>query len=355
MPLFIQQMGGNESQVGLAMGAFMLSAVAFRPLVGGLLDRYGRRPFIVGGLILFTLAMYMYNWVGGIIMLMGLRILHGMTWAVSTTATITAVTDIIPSARRGEGMGWFGTSMTLAMAVGPMAGIWVAESRSYSILFLLAVALAAAALLLMAGVSLPFQPASAARRIEWFEKSVLPVAGSVFFLFVAYGGITTFVPLFAKSLQVNSGTFFLVFAATLALSRPLSGKLSDRYGERIVIMPALAVTIGALIVLSLSTGLTGILVSAVLYGIGFGSAQPAFQAATIRLARPDRLGVANASLTAANDLGIGLGAIALGWISQYASYQALFAVSAGSVAVSLILFMFFVNRLLRKTKEPALQ
>ncbi|MGU3470952.1 MFS transporter [Paenibacillus sp. D51F] len=355
MPLFIQQMGGNESQVGLAMGAFMLSAVAFRPLVGGLLDRYGRRPFIVGGLILFTLAMYMYNWVGGIIMLMGLRILHGMTWAVSTTATITAVTDIIPSARRGEGMGWFGTSMTLAMAVGPMAGIWVAESRSYSSLFLLAVALAAAALLLMAGANLPFQPASPARRIEWFEKSVLPVAGSVFFLFVAYGGITTFVPLFAKSLQVNSGTFFLVFAATLALSRPLSGKLSDRYGERIVIMPALAATIGALIVLSLSTGLTGILVSAVLYGIGFGSAQPAFQAATIRLARPDRLGVANASLTAANDLGIGLGAIALGWISQYASYQALFAVSAGSVAVSLILFMIFVNRLLRKTIEPALQ
>lgn len=123
MPLFIQQMGGNESQVGLAMGAFMLSAVAFRPLVGGLLDRYGRRPFIVGGLILFTVAMYIYNLVGGIIMLMGIRILHGMTWAVSATATISAVTDIFPSARRGEGMGWFGTSTTLAMAVGPMAGI----------------------------------------------------------------------------------------------------------------------------------------------------------------------------------------------------------------------------------------
>lgn len=108
----------------------------------------------------------------------------------------------------------------------------------------------------MAGVSLPFQPASAARRIEWFEKSVLPVAGSVFFLFVAYGGITTFVPLFAKSLHVNSGTFFLVFAAALALSRPLSGKLSDRFGEMVVILPALVVTVGALTVLSLSTGLS---------------------------------------------------------------------------------------------------
>jgi len=347
LPSFIKQMGGNESQVGLAMGAFMLSAVFFRPIVGGLLDRFGRRPFIVWGLLLFTLAMYMYDWVGGIVVLMGLRILHGLSWAVSTTATITAITDMIPSTRRGEGMGWFSTSMTLAMAVGPMFGIWVIQNQSYHVLFLFAVGLSAASLLLTFGAKMPFRPQSGARKIELFEKSVLPVAASVFFLFIAYGGITTFVPLFADSIQVNSGAFFLAFAATLALSRPISGKLSDRYGEMFVIVPALMITICALIVLSLSTGLIGVLVSAVLYGIGFGSAQPAFQAVTIRLARSDRKGVANATITTANDLGIGLGAIMLGWVSQYTSYQVLFAVSAVSVACSLLLFTLFVKRLLK--------
>jgi predicted MFS family arabinose efflux permease len=83
-----------------------------------------------------------------------------------------------------------------------------------------------------------------------------------------------------------------------------------------------------------------VLVSAVLYGIGFGSAQPALQAATIRLARPDRKGVANASLLTAVDLGIGLGAIMLGWVSQYTSYQVLFTVSTVSVTFSLLLFIF---------------
>lgn len=107
-----------------------------------------------------------------------------------------------------------------------------------------------------------------------------------------------------------------------------------------VIVPALVITICALIVLSLSTGLIGVLVSAIIYGIGFGSAQPALQAATIRLARSDRKGVANASIATANDLGIGLGAIILGWVSQYTSYQILFAVSAVSVAFSLIFFIF---------------
>jgi MFS family permease len=351
LPLYIKQMGGDEAQVGLAMGAFMLSAVIFRPIVGGLLDRFGRRPFIVWGLLFFTLAMGMYDWIGGIVVLMGLRIFHGMSWAVSTTAILTAITDMIPAARRGEGMGWFSTSMTLAMAVGPILGIWVAQNLSYHALFLFAVGLSAAALLLTFGAKMPFRPQSGAKRIELLEKSVLPVTASVFFLFISYGGITTFVPLFAHSIQVNSGAFFLVYAATLVLIRPLAGKLSDRHGETFVVVPAFVITILALIALSFSTGWFGVLVSAVLYGIGFGSAQPVLQAATIRLVPTDRKGVANASFTTATDLGIGLGAIMLGWVSQHGSYQALFMVSAVSVALSLLLFTFFVKRLLNNVVE----
>jgi len=350
LPLFIKQMGGNETQVGLAMGAFMLTAVIFRPFVGGLLDRFGRRPFILWGLLLFAVAMYMYNWIAGIGVLMALRILHGMSWAFSTTAILTAVTDMIPSARRGEGMGWFSMSMTLAMAIGPLFGLWVTQNLSYDALFLFAVGLSTAALFLMLGANMPFQPQLVPRRIEFFEKSVLPITASIFFLFLAYGGIISFVSLFADSIQVNSGTFFLVYAATLVLIRPIAGKLSDRYGEAFVIVPSLVTTILALIVLSFSTGLFGLLASAVLYGIGFGSAQPALQAATIRIVRPDRAGVANASFSTATDLGIGLGSILLGWVSQNTSYQMLFTISAVSVVFSLLMFTFFVKRLL-KNKE----
>jgi len=354
LPLFIKQIGGNEAQVGLVMGAFMLSSVIFRPLIGGLLDRFGRRPFIVWGMLFFTLAMYMYDRVDAFVVLMGLRIVHGMSWAISTTAISTAITDMIPSDRRGEGMGWFGIAMTLAMAIGPLFGIWVIQNLSFHALFLFAVGLSAVALLLMLGAKTPLRTQSGVRRIAFFEKSVLPVTASVFFLFIAYGSITTFVPLFANSIKVNSGVFFLAYAATLALIRPIAGKLSDRRGETFVIVPAIVITIVALIVLSFSTGLFSVLVSAVLYGIGFGSVQPALQAVTIRLARPDRIGVANASLSTANDLGIGLGAIMLGWVSQFTSYKVLFMVSAVSVAFSLLLFTFLVKRLLKDKGLPPL-
>ncbi|MDR4947672.1 MFS transporter [Neobacillus cucumis] len=346
MPLFIKEKGGNESQVGLAMGAFMLSSVIFRPFVGWLLDRFGRRPFIVWGLLLFIVVMYMYNWIGGIVVLLALRILHGMTWAVSTTAIQTAVTDLIPSTRRGEGMGWSGMAMTIAMAIGPMLGLWVSQNLSYNSLFLSAVVISCGALFLTFGAKMTFKPQTSARRIELFEKSVFPITVSVFLLFIAYGGITTYVPLYADSIKVNSGTFFLVYAATLVLIRPFAGKLSDRYGGTFVIIPAKVITILALIVLSVSTNLIGVIMSAILYGIGFGSATPALQAAIIGLVSPERTGVANASFSTGADLGIGIGAIMLGWVSQNSSYQVLFIVSALSVGVSLLIFTFFVKRLL---------
>ncbi|WP_159883290.1 MFS transporter [Paenibacillus puerhi] len=343
LPLFIKDIGGNDSQIGLAVGMFTLTAVVFRPLVGGLLDRYGRRPFMIWGLVVFTLSMYLYDWVGSIVLLLLLRMLHGASWAFSTTAVSTSITDIIPASRRGEGMGWFGMAMTVAMAIGPMLGIWVLDNGSFHSLFLLTTILSAASLVLVFLTRIPFQPVSSSRRIVLFEKSVLPVTITLFFLAVAYGGITTFLPLFSASIQVNPGTFFLVYALALTLIRPISGKLSDRYGESRIIIPALMITISALIVLSFSSGLGGVIAAAILYGIGFGSAQPALQAANLRLAHPDKKGVANASYLTAFDLGIGLGSITLGWVSQYTGYDILFMVCAASVVVSSLIFIAFAR------------
>ncbi|MBU5348175.1 MFS transporter [Paenibacillus lautus] len=346
LPLYIKHLGGSETQVGLAAGAFTLTAVVFRPMVGGLVDRYGRRAFYIWGLIFFVLSMYLYDWVGSILLLLALRILHGASWAFSTTSIGTVITDLIPASRRGEGMGWYGMAMTVAMAIGPMLGTYIVGGYSFQTLFLVATGLSLIAFILAYMTRAPYQAKPSAGRIQLVEKSVLPVTVAIFFLAVAYGGITTFLPLFAESIRVNPGTFFLVYAVALTLIRPFAGKLSDRFGEAAVIIPSLVVTAGALIVLSLSSGLPGLIIAAILYGIGFGSAQPALQAATLRIAPEDRRGAANASFMTAFDLGIGLGAILLGLVSERIGYAYLFTVTAVSVVVSLVIFTIFVRRLL---------
>ncbi|WP_411553092.1 MFS transporter [Paenibacillus lautus] len=346
LPLYIKHLGGSETQVGLAAGAFTLTAVVFRPMVGGLVDRYGRRAFYVWGLIFFVLSMYLYDWVGSILLLLALRILHGASWAFSTTSIGTVITDLIPVSRRGEGMGWYGMAMTVAMAIGPMLGTYIVGGYSFQTLFLVATGLSLIAFILAYMTRTPYQAKPSAGRIQLVEKSVLPVTVAIFFLAVAYGGITTFLPLFAESIRVNPGTFFLVYAVALTLIRPFAGKLSDRFGEAAVIIPSLVITAGALIVLSQSSGLPGLITAAILYGIGFGSAQPALQAATLRIAPENRRGAANASFMTAFDLGIGLGAILLGLVSERIGYAYLFTVTAVSVVVSLVIFAVFVRRLL---------
>ncbi|WP_243526848.1 MFS transporter [Bacillus pseudomycoides] len=346
LPMFIKQLGGSESQVGFIIGVFTISAVIFRPIVGGLMDRYGRMVFIISGLLLFAITMYFYDWVTGVIFLVVLRILHGISWAVATTSIGTAVTDVIPQSRRGEGMGWYGLAMTLGMALGPVLGLWVIKSFSFHYLFLLCTGLALVAFILALGTKIPAIQHASKKPISFFEKTLLPIAIVTFFLSLTFGGITTFLPLFAAKIQVNAGTFFLVYAVTLTVVRPFAGKVSDKYGEGIIIIPALFTLIAALLVLAMTNGIVGLVITAILYGIGFGSAQPALQVAMIRLASPEKRGIANATFFTAFDLGIGLGSILLGFVSQLMGYQMLFIVCAVSGFVSLLIFILFVKKTL---------
>ncbi|EJQ56075.1 MULTISPECIES: MFS transporter [Bacillus cereus group] len=347
LPMFIKQLGGSESQIGFIIGVFTISAVIFRPIVGGLMDRYGRRVFIISGLLFFAITMYFYDWVTGIAFLVVLRILHGISWAVGTTSISTAVTDVIPPSRRGEGMGWYGLAMTLGMALGPILGLWIVKSLSFHYLFLLCTALAIMAFILAFGTKIPAVQHTSKKPISFFEKTVLPVAIVTFFLSLTFGGITTFLPLFAANIQVNAGTFFLVYAVTLTVIRPLAGKISDKHGEGIIIVPALFILIVSLLVLAMTKGIVGLVITAILYGIGFGSAQPALQIVTLRLASPEKRGVANATFFTAFDLGIGLGAILLGFVSQLMGYQMLFIVCAVSGFISLLIFILFVKKTLK--------
>lgn len=352
-PIFVRQLGANDTQIGIAAGLFTLAAVVFRPIVGELIDRYGRRAFVIWGLVFFIVSIYAYEWVGGLLVLFVLRIVHGMSWAFSTTSISAATTDIIPASRRGEGMGWFGMAMTSAMAIGPLLGVWIMEHFSFHTLFLTAAILSAIALTLAASNRMPYRVSNQKRRIVFFEKPLLPIMALIFFLTVSYGGITTFLPLFAESLSVNAGLFFLIYAIMLTLIRPVAGIISDKYGETVVILPALAVTASAMIVLAFSAGPVGIFAAAVLYGIGFGSAQPSLQAAALHLADPQRKGAANASFLTAFDLGIGLGSILLGAVSQLMGYSQLFLLSAFSIAIALIIFTPIVGRMLKNQREKS--
>ena len=350
MPLYAVHLGAREAHVGLIMGAFALAAMVPRPIAGELADRVGRRPFVLLGTAIFAVAPLGYLVAGTIPALVLLRLFHGVGMGFGPTAATVIATDLTPPDQRGAAMGTFGLASALALAVGPYLGGELVRSVGFAPTFLVATAIEGLALGLAwalpetrpVGGSSPGtglrRPDPAAGRAlarfgrRWFSRAALYPSALVLALYVSYGGLASFLPLFAEQRRLgNPGLFYTMFAlATLAV-RSSAGRLSDRRGRRVVVAPALAIAGASLVLLGLADSRAGFLWAAVLYGVGFGAAQPALLAMTVDRVPPEERGRALGTLYASWELGISGGAILLGLCATSVGYAATWWI-AGAVA-----------------------
>ena len=138
LPLFIvDELNGADSQVGLIMGAFAVSALLARPMTGRLVDQWSRKTILSIGALIYCLAPALYTQAESVPVMLGLRFFHGFGIAAYTTAAGVIVADIAPASRRGEGMGYYGMSLNLAMTIGPALGVMLIGRIGYDQLFLL--------------------------------------------------------------------------------------------------------------------------------------------------------------------------------------------------------------------------
>ncbi len=327
LPLYAQTLGGNETVAGTIVALFTLAAVLVRPWFGNLLDRKGRKMILIIGVSIFLLSALAYNLTFSIIILLALRVVHGVGWGASTTATGTIASDVIPAARRAEGMGYYGISATIAMSLGPALGLYLVEYRSFSVLFTGSAILAALGLVgsLFINYETPRKnqddgKAPLAKGVI-LEKTAIPPALVLFFITLTYGGIVSFLPSYAAFRGVgNIGIFFTVYALVLLFGRPIIGKLADRYGVQKFLVPGILLIATALLLLVKASSLPMFLLVGVVYGLGFGTVQPILNALVISFSPPERRGAANATFAVAMDLGIGLGAVTLGYLAQKMGY-----------------------------------
>lgn len=351
LPLYAQTIGGNETVAGTIVGLFTLSAVLVRPWFGNLLDRKGRKVILMVGASIFLLSVAAYNLAFSIVTLLALRALHGIGWGASTTASSTIASDVIPASRRAEGMGYFGIAATIAMSVGPALGLYLIKDNGYSVLFTGAAILAALGLVgsFFINYEQPRKDQEEAKSLSakgvFLEKTVIPPAIVLFFITLTYGGIVTFLPAYADSQGVeNIGIFFTVYALVLLFGRPFIGKLADRYGGQKFLTPGILLIATALLLLVKASSLPVFLLVGVIYGLGFGTVQPILNALVISLAPPERRGVANATFAVAMDLGIGLGAVILGFLAQHLGYVYMYGSSAVFALFALVMYYTLLHR-----------
>ena len=351
LPLYAQSIGGNETVAGTIVGIFTLSAVLVRPWFGNLLDQRGRKLILIIGVSIFLVSVLAYNLAFSIITLLVLRVVHGIGWGASTTATGTMASDVIPAVRRAEGMGYYGIAATVAMSLGPALGLYLVKYSSYSVLFTGAALLAALGLAgsFFINYEIPRKNRPEAKKTPVkgviLEKNAIPPALVLFFITLSYGGIVTFLPSYANYRGVeNIGIFFTVYALVLLFSRPIIGKLADRYGVRKFLVPGILSIAAALFLLTKASSLPMFLLVGVVYGLGFGTVQPILNALVISLSPPERRGAANATFAVAMDLGIGLGAVTLGFLAQKMGYVYMYGSSVIFALLALVMYYAFLRK-----------
>src|SRR5699024_10167696 len=347
IPIFIDTLGGSEQMIGLIVGVFTFSALLFRPYAGHALESKGRGVVYLFGLSLFVLSVGSFGFLTSIAMLIVMRIIQGVGWGFSTTASGTIATDLIPPKRRGEGMGYYGLSGNLALAIGPALGLTLAGKMSFQWFFLICAALGLMAFLLSLNIRFKKVDLSPDKtkvaRFDVLEKSAINPSILLFFITATFGSIASFLPLYAAEKNIDGiQIYFVAYALSLMLTRTFAGKLYDTKGDVYVIPPGVILVIIAMSFLAWLPNMTMLIVAGIFYGFGFGMVQPALQAWAVNSAPADRKGMANATFFSFFDLGVGIGAMVFGQLAFMYGYQMIYIVAACSVAASLLYYIYLI-------------
>ena len=376
LPLYLSEhFGATKDVIGLVLSGYTITALLFRPFSGYVVDSFPRKLVLMVSFSAFAIFFAGYLAASTLLLFMLVRTLHGGPFGMLTVANSTVAIDVLPSSRRTEGIGYYGLSNNLAMAIAPTVGIFVYKySQSFELLFWIALVVACCGWIVDSTVDLKSKDIvknKSKLSLDRFflMKGWLLGVNMVSFGF-SFGVLSNYLAIYGKEVMGitgGTGTYFMLCSIGLILSRLQGGKalrqgrLTHNAGEGMVIsligytffilMPTLNQLSIVNYQLSIILGYYG---SALLIGLGNGHMWPAFQNMTINVAENNQRGTANSTILISWDIGMGLGILLGGVVSELAGYGAAFwtvvVVNAtGVIMLFTVTKKFFLSRNLNPT------
>ncbi|MBP8629751.1 MAG: MFS transporter [Negativicutes bacterium] len=353
MALFsVQEFQANQSQAGLASGVFVVGALGFRLLVGRYIELIGRKKVVYGSLFLFFLLSFLYWKVDNLQFLFLVRFIHGGAFGAANTAIQTIIIDNIPLAKRGEGIGYFSLSSTLATAIGPLLGIVLMQYCGFEMIFLACNILAMISIICLylaqiKNVELNIEQRNSFKNLHWqdfFEEKALPISLIMFVMGIAFSGILTFINSYALSLNLALAAkfFFLIYAVFIIISRPFTGRLLDLKGDNFIMYPALFVYGISLFLLSEGYNDYLFLTAGALIGLGFGTVMSSSQVIATKKAPRHKIGLATATFFFALDFGVGIGPYFIGLLIPYIGFSGMYKLLS-IIVIAMILAYHYLH------------
>jgi MFS family permease len=349
IPYYSSNLGLSIFDTGLIVSIYSyVIAIGIIP-VGIITDRWGRRTFLVTGLIVSTTVPFFYPLCQDATALYIVRILHGLGSALFIPTALALVTEITGAGEHGKAMGWYTASSQLGLMAGPIAGGFILEHFGFEAAFytcglvpLLALifvctrmhALPAAPLHSASSDTHPWKWLSDRGAIISFIALVMVAVGS--------SSVSTFIPLYVKQFSISeSGAGMIItscYISSAALRIP-SGAMSDKFGNAPMILVGTALCAAGIALIPEFHGLLGLAIVGLVFGLGMGFAMPASLSWLAQISPPDKRGLSMGMGSAAFQGGLALGSTVLGMIVQNNGFSAMYLYAGGAIGVAAIVIL----------------
>ena len=349
-PLYVLDIGGNKADIGILMGAMSLAAVCGRPVVSSLVDRIGRKRSLVIASLLLMLVSVLHLFVKGAInqtfpLLLILRLMFGGGLALCIVASLTMTADLVPASRLTEGIGYFGVTPLVGIALGPVVAEGMVARWGFSAIFYIGLAVFIAAFLILMPLRDRFIPTTdtAAGSDNFFQALRIPIVWRMSAICLCFGlafaAHSSFIAPFAQKNALPVSSYFAAYSASAVLARIMGGTIVNRFGEMRIMPFALVLAgIGFLCLIGVSTT-AGLVGTGFLAGMGHGLLFPSLIAVTIRPITAGNRGKVNGVLTGGFDAGVFMGALIMGQLGEHYGFWIIFVTAAAAIFLGLAIFL----------------
>ena len=355
MPLYlVEDLGISTSEVGLVLSSYTIGVLCVRPFSGYLVDCFSRKALYLFAFTLFACFFVGYWFAVALYAIMVVRFIQGGFMGLTSVAGNTITIDVIPSKRRGEGMGFYGLTINLAMSLAPLVAVGLYAKYGFSWIICVALVAAVLGVFSVSQIRYPKRervPRPAFSLDRFILLKAIPAGVAYLLVAIPYGMLLSFVVLYGKEIEVaNPGYFFIFMACGVGTARLISGRLVDHGKIHWVSIVALVSLIIFFAVFATVHTTFVFFACALAIGLSFGVSVPAFQCLFVNVAPHSMRGTATSTYLTSFDLGLGIGMLSAGFIANIANLATAFGVGAICCLVSLIVYMRWVKASYEKHK-----
>lgn len=359
LPIYLsEKFGTSKDMIGLVLSGYTVAALIFRPFSGYVVDSFSRKKVLLLCFSVFMVFFFGYIAAGTLLMFAIVRTFHGAPFGAVTVANSTVAIDVLPASRRNEGIGYYGLSNNLAMAMAPSIGIYIYKyTDNFTLLFWIALVVAALGLFADSTIKLPTKEIAKNKTKISLDRFFLTrawmLAINISFFGLCFGVLSNYLAIYSKEklgITGGTGTYFMLLSVGLFMSRLQgakalrAGKLTHNAGEGMII------SLVGYVLFVACPNMFGYYLSAILIGLGNGHVYPAFLNMFISMANHNERGTANSSILTSWDAGFGIGVLIGGLIAEYFGYVGAFWTVAAFHLIGVLMFFISTKKFYDKNK-----